>query len=213
MITGVNHLTLAVRDIEESFTFYHDVLGFTPIQKNPISAYLLAGEMWIALTLDAHARQEALPEYTHIAFTVAPADFDALKARLMQAGVPRSAVSSWLTVIYGMSSEALSRLAPLHTAQAAGVAGGVSQWDGVCYTARVASARRKGITRSRSTARSPLASTCARDGQYCAQRTLEDQQPNSRGQYQDQDSPELHDIGGEKKPQHQRRPHNVKLAT
>jgi catechol 2,3-dioxygenase-like lactoylglutathione lyase family enzyme len=87
MITGVNHLTLAVRDIEESFTFYHDVLGFTPIQKNPISAYLLAGEMWIALTLDAHARQEALPEYTHIAFTVAPADFDALKARLMQAGV------------------------------------------------------------------------------------------------------------------------------
>ena len=45
MITGVNHLTLAVRDIEESYTFYHDVLGFTPIQKNPISAYLLAGEM------------------------------------------------------------------------------------------------------------------------------------------------------------------------
>ena len=27
MITGVNHLTLAVRDIEASFTFYHDVLG------------------------------------------------------------------------------------------------------------------------------------------------------------------------------------------
>jgi catechol 2,3-dioxygenase-like lactoylglutathione lyase family enzyme len=76
MITGVNHLTLAVRDIEEFFTFYHDVLGFTPIQKSPISAYLLAGEMWIALTLDAQARQEPLPEYTHIAFTVAPADFD-----------------------------------------------------------------------------------------------------------------------------------------
>src|SRR5215510_11131375 len=87
MITGVNHLTLAVRDIEESCTFYHDILGFTPIQRSPISAYLLAGEMWIALTLDVHARQEPLPEYTHIAFTVAPADFDALKARLMQAGV------------------------------------------------------------------------------------------------------------------------------
>jgi catechol 2,3-dioxygenase-like lactoylglutathione lyase family enzyme len=87
MITGVNHLTLAVRDIEESFTFYHDVLDFTPIQKNLISAYLLAGEMWMALTLDAHARQEPLPEYTHIAFTVAPADFDVLKARFMHAGV------------------------------------------------------------------------------------------------------------------------------
>lgn len=87
MITGVNHLTLAVRNIEESFTFYRDILGCTPIQKNPISAYLLAGEMWMALTLDAHARRESLPEYTHIAFTVAPADFDALKARLIQEGV------------------------------------------------------------------------------------------------------------------------------
>ena len=27
MITGVNHLTLAVRDIEESFTFYRDILA------------------------------------------------------------------------------------------------------------------------------------------------------------------------------------------
>ena len=42
---------------------------------------------------------------------------------------------------------------------------------------------------------------------------LEDQQPNSRGQDQDQDNPELHDIGDEKEPQHQRHPRNVKLAT
>jgi catechol 2,3-dioxygenase-like lactoylglutathione lyase family enzyme len=53
MITGVNHLTLAVREIGESCAFYHDVLGFTPLQKNPSSAYLLVGERRIALTLDA----------------------------------------------------------------------------------------------------------------------------------------------------------------
>ena len=39
-ITGFNHLTLAVRDIDESFEFYKDVLAFKPIQKSPESAYL-----------------------------------------------------------------------------------------------------------------------------------------------------------------------------
>ncbi|KPJ49965.1 glutathione transferase, partial [candidate division TA06 bacterium DG_26] len=34
MIRGINHITLAVRDIDESFKFYADVLGFKPIQKS-----------------------------------------------------------------------------------------------------------------------------------------------------------------------------------
>jgi len=28
MITGINHITLAVKDIEESFKFYQEILGF-----------------------------------------------------------------------------------------------------------------------------------------------------------------------------------------
>ncbi len=51
MITGVNHITLAVRDIEASFTFYTRVLGLRPAAKWPEGAYLLARDMWIALIL------------------------------------------------------------------------------------------------------------------------------------------------------------------
>ena len=62
-VTGVNHITLAVHDIEESFRFYHQILGFKPIQKSSISAYLLAGDMWIALSKDSNARRVELPEW------------------------------------------------------------------------------------------------------------------------------------------------------
>jgi catechol 2,3-dioxygenase-like lactoylglutathione lyase family enzyme len=87
MITGINHITLAVRDIDESFKFYTDILGLKPIQKSSRSAYLLAGDTWIALTQDQHARHTHLPEYTHLAFTVAQQDFAVMKERLLKAGV------------------------------------------------------------------------------------------------------------------------------
>jgi glutathione S-transferase fosA5 len=88
MITGLNHLTLSIRDVAESFAFYTGVLGFRPLARWPKGAYLLAGDMWVALVLDAHVRTAALPEYTHIAFTVAPADFAALSERIRAAGAP-----------------------------------------------------------------------------------------------------------------------------
>ena len=49
MITGINHITLAVRDAEVSFEFYRDVLGFRPLARWPTGAYLLAGDVWLAL--------------------------------------------------------------------------------------------------------------------------------------------------------------------
>ena len=88
MISGVNHITLSIKDVEASFMFYTNVLGFRPVAKWPKGAYLLAGDMWIALVLDQHTRAAALPEYTHIAFTVAKADFDALSERIKSAGSP-----------------------------------------------------------------------------------------------------------------------------
>jgi catechol 2,3-dioxygenase-like lactoylglutathione lyase family enzyme len=86
MISGANHITLSIRDIEESFAFYTTVLGFRPVAKWPLGAYLLAGDLWIALVFDERLRAAVLPEYTHIAFTVAPADFAALSARIVAAG-------------------------------------------------------------------------------------------------------------------------------
>jgi len=86
MIQGINHLTLAVRDVGESFAFYRDALGFRPVAKWPKGAYFLAGDLWVALVLDPEVRAGALPEYTHVAFTVAPEDFEAAAERIRAAG-------------------------------------------------------------------------------------------------------------------------------
>ncbi len=58
-----------------------------PVQKSSTSAYLLAGDTWLALVLDTNTRREPLPEYTRVAFTVSQTDF-ALKERIVQAGAP-----------------------------------------------------------------------------------------------------------------------------
>ena len=88
MITGINHITLSIKSVAESFAFYTQVLGFRPIARWPVGAYLLAGDLWIALVLDQRVRAAALPEYTHVAFTVAQADFAALSRRIVEAGAP-----------------------------------------------------------------------------------------------------------------------------
>jgi catechol 2,3-dioxygenase-like lactoylglutathione lyase family enzyme len=88
MITGVNHITLSVKDVEASLAFYSQTLGFRTLARWPKGAYLLAGDLWIALVLDQRLRAAALPEYTHIAFTVAQADFAALSRRIVDAGAP-----------------------------------------------------------------------------------------------------------------------------
>lgn len=86
MVTGINHITLSVQDIRESFDFYTQVLGFKPVAKWPQGAYLLAGDVWIALVVDEKARETPLPEYTHIAFSVMERDFGILRTRIAAAG-------------------------------------------------------------------------------------------------------------------------------
>jgi catechol 2,3-dioxygenase-like lactoylglutathione lyase family enzyme len=86
MITGCNHITLSVRDMAASLRFYGDVLGLRLVARWPRGAYFSAGHLWLALILDAQARGGPVPEYTHVAFTVAPRDFDALAARIRSAG-------------------------------------------------------------------------------------------------------------------------------
>ena len=88
MITGLNHLTFAVQDVDESFHFYTAVLGCRAVAKWPKGVYLLAGDIWLTLVLDDQARNQPLPEYTHIAFTVTPADFDRMCEQIRQLGAP-----------------------------------------------------------------------------------------------------------------------------
>jgi catechol 2,3-dioxygenase-like lactoylglutathione lyase family enzyme len=86
MIRGINHLNLAVRDLDESLRFYRDVLGCTLVVRWNKGVYLSAGDLWLALTLDPRTRSGPLPEYTHIAFDVSPQDFPLLSARILEAG-------------------------------------------------------------------------------------------------------------------------------
>src|SRR5690349_20094632 len=85
-VGALNHLTLSVRDLERSFAFCREVLGLRPLARWTNGAYLLAGEgTWVCLTLDARTRAAPLPEYSHIAFSVA--SLAGLHERLRAAGV------------------------------------------------------------------------------------------------------------------------------
>ena len=49
MITGINHVTLSVRSLAESFDFYTNILGFKPLMRKSKSAYFLAGDLWFCI--------------------------------------------------------------------------------------------------------------------------------------------------------------------
>jgi catechol 2,3-dioxygenase-like lactoylglutathione lyase family enzyme len=85
MITGFNHVTLAVSDLEASFAFYTEVLDLRPVARWRKGAHLLAGSDWLCLSLDDDTHRGTLPGYTHLAFTVSVVDFAAVTKRLKQA--------------------------------------------------------------------------------------------------------------------------------
>jgi 8-oxo-dGTP pyrophosphatase MutT (NUDIX family) len=87
VITGLNHLTLAVSDLDRSIAFYADLLGFTVRKRKPSSCYLEAGTLWLALVLENGLRRDVLPEYTHAAFRVSATGLEALVCNLKSAGV------------------------------------------------------------------------------------------------------------------------------
>ena len=59
-ITGINHLTWAVRDVERSLAFYVGVLGLTRRARFEGGAYLTAGDTWVTLLEDGHTYLEGL---------------------------------------------------------------------------------------------------------------------------------------------------------
>ena len=56
-ITGLNHLTMAVSDLDRSVAFYTELLGFSLRMRAPSSAYLEAGQ-----TASRAEQPSALPE-------------------------------------------------------------------------------------------------------------------------------------------------------
>jgi catechol 2,3-dioxygenase-like lactoylglutathione lyase family enzyme len=82
MIHSLNHITLAVKNIDRSFQFYRDVLSFQPLCRWHAGAYFLAGDIWFCLNSDASYQEN--PGYTHYAFTVSSDNFSALAQRIIQ---------------------------------------------------------------------------------------------------------------------------------
>ena len=87
-IRGLNHITLAVSDLQKAVGFYRDVLGLTLRKRWSGGAYFEAGDFWICLSPDDAVRREPHPDYTHLAFDVADEEFDALATRIARAGAP-----------------------------------------------------------------------------------------------------------------------------
>ena len=82
----MNHITLAVKNIETSYNFYKDVLGLTPVVKWKEGAYLTAGDSWIALNQDPKVAEAKRTDYSHIAFSCTRVDFIGLKTKLIGYG-------------------------------------------------------------------------------------------------------------------------------
>jgi len=87
MVNAINHVTLAVQDLDRSFNFYTGHLGLRPVARWYKGAYLVAGSDWICLSLDPAVRNAPLPEYTHLAFNIPAEEFGDAVARLRDAGV------------------------------------------------------------------------------------------------------------------------------
>lgn len=74
-ISGINHITFAVEDLDKSIWFYQTVFGGEILAKGEKLAYFSISGIWIALNVE-----EKIPApdrdrtYTHIAFTMSEAD-------------------------------------------------------------------------------------------------------------------------------------------
>ncbi|MCW8092906.1 fosfomycin resistance glutathione transferase [Alteromonas sp. ASW11-130] len=80
MITGLNHITIAVSDVKRSVEFYTAVLGFNGHAMWEQGAYLSCDNVWLCLSRDL---PEPARDYTHIAWSVSQVDFLKLSQKII----------------------------------------------------------------------------------------------------------------------------------
>ena len=83
MLKGLNHITLAVNDINESFYFYTHILGFKAQAKWDKGAYLRLGDLFLCLSLDT---VDSSNDCSHISFNIEEGDFVLFKNRIEKYG-------------------------------------------------------------------------------------------------------------------------------
>lgn len=79
MLRGLNHITIAVSDLERSMNFYCDLLGMMPHVRWDGGAYLSLGDVWFCLSCD---QVKPAQDYCHIALDIAENDFNVFTERL-----------------------------------------------------------------------------------------------------------------------------------
>lgn len=87
-ISGINHLTFSVSDLEKSIHFYQHVLGGKLLVKGRNLAYFDLNGIWVALNVQQDIRREDIHHsYTHIAFSVCEEEFDLFVEKFEELGV------------------------------------------------------------------------------------------------------------------------------
>ncbi len=88
MISGINHVTIAVSNLDQCFAFYHEILGFKALAKRrKQSAYLLSWSDWIVLVQDENVEGLTSPKsYAHLAFSVAEGDLLKMSEKIRKSG-------------------------------------------------------------------------------------------------------------------------------
>lgn len=87
LLTGLNHLTLAVIDLNRSVTFYQELLQLRLEASWNTGAYLSLPGLWLCLSLDPLRNTDAVGDYTHYAFSIDASDFQHFVERLRAASV------------------------------------------------------------------------------------------------------------------------------
>ncbi|MBT2293793.1 fosfomycin resistance glutathione transferase [Pseudomonas fluorescens] len=87
MLSGFNHLTLAVTELDPSVVFYSELLQLRLEARWDTGAYLSLPGLWLCLSVDPLRTKTPAAEYTHYAFSIGAQDFPVLVARLKAAQV------------------------------------------------------------------------------------------------------------------------------
>lgn len=87
MLTGLNHLTLAVTNLDRSVAFYRDLLQLQLEARWESGAYLSLRGLWLCLSLDPLRNDAPATDYTHYAFSISNADFPRFVEHLRAANV------------------------------------------------------------------------------------------------------------------------------
>ncbi len=87
-VTGLNHITLTVENLNQSIKFYEEALGAKLLARGKHLAYFDLAGVWIALNLETNISAEKRERtYTHFAFSLDQSGQEQLRERLERLGV------------------------------------------------------------------------------------------------------------------------------